>query len=149
MLAAWNAAQHNEAAQAPAACQAPVIDQGGLGGKQSGEGALPELGLPKTPQAAAPNSVKPDDQPGSSTGAAKEPVEETKLAPEDVPAKPASLSGAGGEEEEEALWVKPDRLWTGASQPASPQSSSAVAREQVRGLYLRMSFLRGAPQGLA
>ena len=120
MLAAWEAAQQTEAARAP---QAPLIAQEVVGGEQDAAADADAAGHQASP-ADASSVAKPARALDSGGG----PSRSAASAQGDAPPAPRA---ANAEEEDESLWVKPERMWVGASQPGSPQSSTAAAREQV------------------
>ena len=118
MLAAWEAAQQTEAAP-----QAPLIAQDEHDGEQ-GAAADADAACHQASPADASGVAKPAATLDSGAG----PSRSAASAQEDAPTAPRA---AIAEEEDESLWVKPERMWVGASQPGSPQSSTAAAREQV------------------
>lgn len=124
MLAAWEAAQQTEAARAP---PAPLIAQDEDGGEQDAAADADAAGHQASP-ADASGVAKPAPTLDSGAG----PSRIAASAHEDAAkAAPTAPRAAAAEEEDETLWVKPERMWVGASQPGSPQSSTAAAREQV------------------
>ena len=120
MLAAWEAAQQTEAARAP---QAPLIAQDEHDGEQDAAADADAAGHQANP-ADASGVAKPAAALESGAG----PSRSAASAQGDSPIAPRA---AIAEEEDESVWVKPERMWVGASQPGSPQSSTAAAREQV------------------
>ena len=126
MLAAWEAAQQAEAARAAEAPPAPLIAQDDVSGEQGASAADADSAGHQASAADAAGVAKL--APTLDAGAGSP----SSIASSDAAkAAPAAPRAAVAEEEDEALWVKPERMWVGASQPGSPQSSSAAAREQV------------------
>lgn len=124
MLAAWEAAQQTEAAHLP---PTPLIVQDEASGKHHAAADAAFAGHQASP-ADASGAAKPAPGLDSGAGPSSSPAGAQDDAAKPTPSTPRA---AVAEEEDELLWVKPERMWVGASQPGSPQSSTAAAREQV------------------
>jgi len=136
-LAAWEAAQQTE--RAAIAGEVAGLPGVGVGVPPPAAHDAPApsppiaaLAAPVKPAAAAPQSAS-----AAGSEEAPAPQDEEDAAGESAqggaaPEAPPAGGGRAGDEDEEGAWVKPDRLWTGASQPGSPQSSGAAAHEQAR-----------------